>query len=436
MSFGDDSLFGSSGSGGGGGAVSSVFGRAGDVVAATGDYTPAQVGLGNVTNESKATMFTNSTFTGTTAASTINFTTALQKNGVAFSASDLTLGNITIGQFPLGGEAIITSNLTISKQGTIANNIFAVRSHYSGTDQTTPIISLRAGTTLGTEWMEWQMRARGSSKKFEINYETLSTIPFSIAAATNCRFAIAIESATTNLNYDGGFGFNPDRDFNIYKPGAGGIAFGFDAGLNTITSDCVFKIGTATNYALFENGTTNGFLSFTGTSRAWKDLAIGGASLGAGASAPDMVAYNATNIMLRGFDGGATLEQLYDSLEIQHDYAEGTNITPHLHWLPSTAGAGDVKWQLEYTIIRGSTVVVAPTTVSVTTSTTSTAWVEFISNFTAITGTNVKIGDQLLFRLFRNPADAADTYGADAVITTIGFHYLADTIGSRTISTK
>jgi len=38
--------------GGGGGAVSSVFGRSGAVVAQTGDYTKAQVGLGNVDNTS------------------------------------------------------------------------------------------------------------------------------------------------------------------------------------------------------------------------------------------------------------------------------------------------------------------------------------------------------------------------------------------------
>src|SRR6188474_631419 len=40
--------------GGGGGAVSSVFGRTGVVVAQSGDYTKAQVGLGNVDNTSDA----------------------------------------------------------------------------------------------------------------------------------------------------------------------------------------------------------------------------------------------------------------------------------------------------------------------------------------------------------------------------------------------
>lgn len=41
-------------SGGGGGAVDSVFGRTGAVVAQSGDYTKAQVGLGNVDNTSDA----------------------------------------------------------------------------------------------------------------------------------------------------------------------------------------------------------------------------------------------------------------------------------------------------------------------------------------------------------------------------------------------
>lgn len=41
-------------SSGGGGVITSVFGRTGDVVAQTGDYTKAQVGLGNVDNTSDA----------------------------------------------------------------------------------------------------------------------------------------------------------------------------------------------------------------------------------------------------------------------------------------------------------------------------------------------------------------------------------------------
>jgi hypothetical protein len=57
--------WGTLGGGGSGGAVTSVAGKTGDVT-----LTSADVGLGNVTNESKATMLTNSTLTGTPTATT------------------------------------------------------------------------------------------------------------------------------------------------------------------------------------------------------------------------------------------------------------------------------------------------------------------------------------------------------------------------------
>jgi hypothetical protein len=59
------------------GSVSSVAGRTGAVT-----LTSSDVGLGNVTNESKATMFSSPTFTGTATAGTLNATT-LQKGGAS-----------------------------------------------------------------------------------------------------------------------------------------------------------------------------------------------------------------------------------------------------------------------------------------------------------------------------------------------------------------
>lgn len=62
----------------GAGAVSSVAGKTGAVTLVASD-----VGLGNVTNESKATMFTNSTFTGTTTG--VNWSGNL--NGIRYTVS-------------------------------------------------------------------------------------------------------------------------------------------------------------------------------------------------------------------------------------------------------------------------------------------------------------------------------------------------------------
>jgi hypothetical protein len=41
-----------------------------------------------------------------------------------------------------------------------------------------------------------------------------------------------------------------------------------------------------------------------------------------------------------------------------------------------------------------------------------------------------------VFRLFRDPADVADTYGFDAVLLDVGLHYEKDTVGSRQVTTK
>ena len=65
-----------------------------------------------------------------------------------------------------------------------------------------------------------------------------------------------------------------------------------------------------------------------------------------------------------------------------------------------------------------------------------TAWALRRSDFPTISGTNHQIGDRFLFRIFRDPADAADTYGFDAAILDVGIHYEKDTMGSRGITTK
>ncbi|HEA67131.1 hypothetical protein LCGC14_1439960 [marine sediment metagenome] len=167
----------------------------------------------------------------------------------------------------------------------------------------------------------------------------------------------------------------------------------------------------------------------------WVDINIGGVSLGKGATAPDLVQVNGGAIYLPGFDGNATTEQLFGSIELDHFYKEGTIITPHVHWMPSTGNAGDVKWQLTYAFAVDGAVITAETTVSGITAAGGVAWDTKQTELGTIAGTGRKIEDQLLFRFFRIPT-GDDTYGDDAVMATIGFHLEKDTIGSRTLSAK
>jgi hypothetical protein len=228
-----------------------------------------------------------------------------------------------------------------------------------------------------------------------------------------------------------------DKDFSGYDMiNAGGL------GVGTATPDRTAQVvGTAmfgedtTNFSEFES---DGTLKFNGNATVWRDDNIAGVALGVGATPPDLIQLNSGTIYVRAFDGATITEQLFGAAEINHDYKEESNLQFHIHWSPTTNNAGDVKWQLTYQWIEvDGSFSGAETTISVTQAAGGTAWSANKVLFPDISGTGHAIGSQLVFRLFRDPTDAADTYGDDAAITgTFGFHYEIDTIGSRQITTK
>lgn len=195
--------------------------------------------------------------------------------------------------------------------------------------------------------------------------------------------------------------------------------------------------GGTTNYSQFE---ADGTLVFTGAATVFNDANMGAAQLALpAASQPDEDEF----VDESGVDTGITTwavavgEELSGSIEIPHDYKEGTNLTFHVHWQGITApggGTDNVQWQLEYTLARDGATLDAKTTIVKETAIT-TQYVFYRSDFNAITGTNFKIGDQFLFTLSRIAA-SADEYAGDALLATVGFHYECDTCGSRTITTK
>lgn len=188
------------------------------------------------------------------------------------------------------------------------------------------------------------------------------------------------------------------------------------------------------NYSLFES---DGTLKFIGNGTVWKDENAGGVSLAkAAGNQPDLVTINGTNIITYAFDGGASLEELHWGNEIQHDYKEGTDLWPHMHFYPTTDAVGDIKFTLEY-YIKSKGVTPVQGTTSLVTSSGGVAWEEIRINFDdVIDGTNLTIADQAHFRIFRDPTDAQDGYTNDVAIATVGYHYEVDTVGSRGIVSK
>jgi hypothetical protein len=171
---------------------------------------------------------------------------------------------------------------------------------------------------------------------------------------------------------------------------------------------------------------------------AWDDIIIYPGALGTGASAPDLEVFAASgNLKQYAFAGsGATVEQLYGSFEIPHNYQEDTDLRPHLHVAGTVGAAGNCKFYMEYSIVNNNGTFPAPTTISVVLTPGGTAWVHKAGEFDIIAGAGLNIGAVCIFRVYRDPADVADTYGSDVSLLSIGIHYQIDSFGSKNVFTK
>ena len=151
---------------------------------------------------------------------------------------------------------------------------------------------------------------------------------------------------------------------------------------------------------------------------------------------PTLTNISGSNIKTRCFDwaGGGSTRMMYGNVEIPHDMYTGTGaiLSPHIHWMwTTTANTTGVRW-LDYTIIKANQTYSSTVTISWTYSniTARGRRVDDIDGDFSATG--LALGDTISFRIYRNSALTADTYGGDMCLSQFGFHYQRDTNGSRT----
>lgn len=193
--------------------------------------------------------------------------------------------------------------------------------------------------------------------------------------------------------------------------------------------------GKGDNRTSFEE---DGTMVANGDATTWNDINLSALSLRIGATAPTLKAINGTTIYGLAFSGTGPTEEVFGSLEILHDYKEGSTIYPHIHWFPSTTAIGNIKWNMDYMWINRGGVMTGAATLSQTVTTSGVAWQMEFTNFapSGLSGLGKTMGGRFVFRIYRNAADAVDTYGADAFISDFGLHVCSDTLGSRTVTTK
>ena len=157
---------------------------------------------------------------------------------------------------------------------------------------------------------------------------------------------------------------------------------------------------------------------------------------------PSFTVYNGGNLSAYEFVGTNNTRQMFFGFQLPHGWIEGSTIYPHLHlYLPSDGTGGDVKFYMEYSwenVSSTGTETVA-TTSNVATHAANTIKKNEIVSLTSgagIVGTGKTISSIFMCRIWRDGADAADTFGSSVWLKSIDIHVAQDMIGSSQILSK
>ena len=119
----------------------------------------------------------------------------------------------------------------------------------------------------------------------------------------------------------------------------------WDAGAFAITA--LSLIGgdySGGNYCVLDE---NGLYLF-GDAIAWDDLRSPASALAPGATSPT---WGTLRNGLNTWIFAANLDQeIEGAVQLPHDYAEGTDLKLHIHWIPMNTDTGNVVWEYEYTV--------------------------------------------------------------------------------------
>jgi hypothetical protein len=166
-----------------------------------------------------------------------------------------------------------------------------------------------------------------------------------------------------------------------------------------------------------------------GTGR-WDDLRVIAAARQGGGTVPTMAVYR--NGIYQWSFSNATQNELHGSMQLPHTWKTGSKIYPHIHWSHNIAspGAGDAVFKLGYSWSSPNVAFPASATISAQFTPGGAAqYVHKLAELGAdgIAGTGQTVSSVLLFRIYRDVADAADTFPDPIFLHELDFHFQAQT---------
>ena len=189
-------------------------------------------------------------------------------------------------------------------------------------------------------------------------------------------------------------------------------------------------------------------ITLSGDARVWDDLRIEPtvrAAAGAGVPAFEKWLDNgagSVGVDVFSFTNATAGQEkeIYFTLQMPHSW-DGTAIYLHCHWLPATSeAAAAVRWGLEYTWAGiGAEFGVTTLAYGVTPTPADADLTQYRHYLTAVatltpSGAQAGASSILIGRLFRDSANAADTYTGKAGLLYIDCHYRLSRLGEASLS--
>jgi hypothetical protein len=376
---------------------------------------------------------------------------SIGKTNVAVGGSSLynTLAdnNTAVGYISLHGNSTGQGNIGIGNRAgyyntTASNQVFfnsLDRSNYTG-DTTGSPIYIQQNTVVASQRIKLNgkvimpnLPAGAGTKAVRIDASGNLSVADTASGSTGSGWGLSGNTGTAGTDF---IGTTDARDLVIKTNGSSRI---------NISSTGVTTIGDGTNNTKIE---ADGSLLFEGAATTFGDLTIPlySTKTGEAGSQPAWVKMKDNGAGSRGvyaynFAGG-TEQEVFFSVQLPHNWKEGSAIYPHVHWSPQTTGqSGTIVWGIEYTWVNynaaspetfANTTLLTATSVSI--NGTASAGRHLITAFALLTPDNTqdKISSVLMCRFYRKGGDAADTYNGNAAVMSVDFHYEIDAIGSRT----
>jgi len=130
-----------------------------------------------------------------------------------------------------------------------------------------------------------------------------------------------------------------------------------------------------------------------------------------------------------------TMNEVWIALHIKHDYKQGTELYPHVHWAPNGTDTGVCRWGIEYSIAKGYSqeVFSTPLTIYVEQEGSGTDGMHQIIETTegnGIESGSIEVDSLILLRVFRDAAHANDTFTGTAWGLMVDMHYQMERVGT------